>query len=281
MASDDHAFDARMGIVALRAWFFRSVQTTQEPDNVISPFPSFPEVELLNEMDEPPPGTDAPPPGAMSIFDFYQSFTKDADLAEETEDLTVLGLTVLQRVMPAKSARSFLKLWPEHKTAPDINVGVRFLFHLAHALKTLTPPGVKRVEEDPCVVVNLPLDWSGLVHMFPPSVVEDPSETHKAAWANRETGTYNEMEFVSTLNATFHIVEAAHAAFPGVATLQVRCPLCECHSKIVEDMGEAVASVEAYTKTMAAFCCPRCGLFFSCLNPNIEVGVGGIKRREQ
>ena len=141
MASDDHTFDARMGIVALRAWFFRSVQTTQDPDNVISPFPSFPEVELLNEMDKPPPGTDAPPPGAMSIFDFYQSFTKDADLAEEAEDLTVLGLTVLQRVMPAKSARSFLKLWPEHKTAPDINVGVRFLFHLSHALKTLSPPG--------------------------------------------------------------------------------------------------------------------------------------------
>lgn len=273
MASEE-ASDARSGIAALRAWFFRTVQTTDDPDNVISPFPSFPEVDLLNEMDAPPPDMDAPPPGAMSIFDFYQSFTKDADLAEEAEEREVL-----ERAMPANSARSFLKLSPEHVITPNINVGVRFLFHLAHALKTLTPPGIQRVDADPCVAVDMPLDWSRLLHMFPPTVVEDPSNAHKAIWADPETGTYDQMEFVCHLNRYFHVAQGAHTAFPGVATMLVKCPLCECHSKVVEDMGEVVASVEAYAKTMAKFCCPHCGLWFSCLNPGVKLAFGGISRK--
>ena len=275
MASDEGC-DARMGIVALRAWFFLTVQTTEDPDNVISPFPSLPEVDLQNKMDVLPQDMDAPPPGAMSIFEFYQQFTKDANLAEQAEDREVL-----EHAMPANRARSLLKLSPEHVIAPDVNVGVRFLFHLAHALKTLTPAGIDRVDADPCVAVNLPLDWSRLFHMFPPSVVEDPSDTHKAIWADPETGTYNQLAFFCNLESYFNVAQAAHASFPGAVTLQVKCPLCECHSKVAEDMGEAVASVEAYTKSMATFCCSHCGLWMSCLHPSVEVGFGGIVRKEQ
>ena len=274
-SNDDNASDARSGIVALRAWFFNAIQTTQDPNDVISPFPPFPEVQLLNAMDAPPPDMDAPPPGAMSIFEFYRSFIKDADLADEAEERAVL-----KRAIPAQSARDFLKLSPEHKTAPDINVGVRFLFHLAHALKTLTPPGVTRVDADPCVAVDLPLDWGRLLHMFPPSIVDEPSDAHKAIWAEPETRTYDELTFVYNLNRCFNLAQGVHAAFPGVATLQVACPLCKCYSKVVDDMGEAVVSIEAYTKLMAKFCCPHCGLWFSCLNPSVEPGFGGIRRKE-
>lgn len=280
MASDavpvesDTVVDARMGIAALRAWFFLTVTTTDDPDNVISPFPSFPEVELLNEMDAPPPDVEPPPPGAMSIFDFYKSFARDAKLAEEAEEREVP-----ERAMPANRACRFLKLSPEHVITPNINVGVRFLFHLSHALKTLTPPGIERVHADPCVAVDLPLDWGRLLHMFPPSVVNDPSDEHKAIWADPETGTYDDQEFVGHLNCHFHVALGAHTAFPGIVTMQVKCLLCESYSKVVEDMGAAVASIEVYAKAMAKFCCPHCGLWFSCLNPSVQIAFGGIRRR--
>ena len=208
----------------------------------------------------------------MSIFDFYQTFAKDADLADEAEEADL--------ARPARRARELLKLRPEHATAPDINVGVRFLFHLAHALKTLTPPGDERVDADPCVVVDLPLDCSRLLHMFPPCIVGETSDAHKALWAEPDTHTYDEDTFVHHLNRNFILAHSAHAAFPSAITLQVSCPLCTCYSKIVEDMGQAVATIEEYTKQMAMFCCPHCGLQFSCLNPSIEVGFGGIRRKD-
>ena len=96
--------DVRKGIEALRRWFFLSVERTSDPDDVISPFPPFPEVELLNEMDTPPAEFDEPPPGAMSIFDFYASFTKDADLWQK-DDCGDLNTRAVKRAAPAAYAR--------------------------------------------------------------------------------------------------------------------------------------------------------------------------------
>ena len=266
--------DVRDGIEALRTWFFLSVERTSDPDDVISPLPPFPEVELLNEMDTPPAEFDEPPPGAMSIFDFYASFTKDADLWQK-DDCGDLNTRAVKRAAPAAYARENLQLWPEFKTEPPINVGVRFLFHLAHALKTLPRPGPGRTDEDPCVSVEMPLDCGRLLHMFPPTLVSDPSDAHKAAWAEPETGTYDEETFTVNLNRNFNLSSCMHAAFPS-ATLLVICPACNWNSKLTENMGEVVASIEAYTKTLATFCCPHCGLRFSCLNPSVGTAFGGV-----
>ncbi len=271
--------DAREGIEALRAWFFLTVERTSDPDDVISPFPPLPEVVLLNEMDAPPAEFAEPPPGAMSVFALYTTFTKDADLGQK-DDWGDLNTRAVKRAAPAAFARENLQLWPEFKTEPPINVGVRFLFHLAHALKTLPRPGPRRTDEDPCVSVEMPLDCSRLLHMFPPTLVSDPSDAHKAVWAEPETGTYNEETFISNLNRNFNLSQCMHAAFAAV-TLLVICPACNCNSKLAENMGEAVASIEAYSKTLATFCCPHCGLWFSCLNPSVNTAFGGIRHKDE
>ena len=271
--------NVQKGIEALRAWFFLSVERTDDPDNVISPFPPFPEVELLNEMDAPPAGFAEPPPGAMSVFDFYASFTRDADQSEK-DDWMGIDRQVLRRIAPAAYARENLQLRPEFKTKPHINVGVRFLFHLAHALKTLPRPGPVRMDEDPCVSVEMPLDCGQLLHMFPPTLVSNPSDAHKAVWADPKTGTYDKVAFMCNLNRDFNLSQCVHIAFP-TATLIVICPACNCDSKLTENMGEAVASIEAYSKTLAKFCCPHCGLWFSCLNPSVKNAFGGIRRKDE
>ena len=271
--------DAREGIEALRAWFFLSVERTGDPDDVTSPFPPFPEVELLNEMDAPPAGFAEPPPGAMSVFDFYASFTRDADLGQK-DDWAGIDTRVLKRAAPAAFARRNLQLWPEFKTEPPINVGVRFLFHLAHALKTLTRPGPRRMDEDPCVSVEMPLDCGQLLHMFPPTIVNDPSDAHKAVWAEPKTGTYDKETFICNLNRDFNLSQCMHTAFPA-ATLLVICPACNCNSKLTENMGEAVASIGAYSKTLARFRCPHCGLWVSALNPSVNTAFGGVGKKDE
>ena len=271
----------RNGIAALRAWFFLSVQRTSDPTDVTSEFPSFPAVELLDEMDAPPEGFVEPPPGAMSVFDFYKSFVKDASKVQTAADINA---RVSQREAFAGLARECLNLSPEHKTAPHINVGVRFLFHLSHALKTLSPPGPTRVDEaDPCVVVEMPLIPDKLLYLIPPHMCSRPTKKHKALWADPERGKYDEKWFFVTLERNFNWTKAVAAVAGDCFTLGVRCPACMCDSDIA-GRGDAVAAMETqvtYLRRMAKHFCPHCGIGISCINPKVEILFGGIRPREQ
>ena len=266
----------REGIAALRAWFFSMVQQSGDPNDVTSPFPSFPEVELLNEMDAPPEGFGTPPPGAMSIFEFYETFVKDAAAAADVD-------ANAKRTELAARARECLRLAPECKTAPHINVGVRFLFHLSHALKTLSPPGPMRVDDDPCGVVDMPLECSRLLHMIPPHVVEKPTKKHKVLWADPEHGKYSKQWFYASLERNFNWTKAVAEVAGNCFTLGVRCPACKCDSDIA-GRGDAVAAMETqvtYLQTMVKHFCPHCGLGISCLNPKVEILFGGLALRQQ
>jgi len=265
------------GVAALRAWFFTVVTPVGDPTDVTGTFPSFPEVGLLNEMDAPPEGIDEPPPGAMSIFDFYKDFVNDASNSPEDTDARV----ALRATLAAR-ARDCLHLSPECKTIPHVNVGVRFLFHLSHALKTLTPPGPVRADDDPQMVVDLPLDCARLWHMIPPNLHDKPIKKHKAQWAAAKVGKYDEQSFLASLQRDFNMTQAAAIAFPNALSLKVRCPACKCYSNVAAP-GDAIAATrtkESYLATMAKVFCPHCGLGMSCLNPQVEILFGGIKRRE-
>ena len=279
--ADDHsdrgdAALVREGVVALRAWFFTTVGRTSDPTDVTGTFPSFPEVELLNEMDAPPEGHGEPPPGAMSIFDFYKSFVDDASKSPDDANARVATRATL-----ALRARECLHLSSEFNTAPHVNVGVRFLFHLAHALKTLTPPGPARVDDDPQMVVDLPLDCARLLHMIPPHLLDAPTKKHEAVWADPERGKYDTEWFFANLERNFSWTKAAATAFPFV-TLGVRCPACKCDSDLVGS-GNAIAATETnttYINAMAKFFCSHCGLGMSCLNPHADVLISGLERKE-
>lgn len=282
LPADDHsdrgdAALVREGVVALRAWFFTTVGRTSDPTDVTGTFPSFPEVELLNEMDAPPEGYGEPPPGAMSIFDFYKSFVDDASKSPDDADARVATRATL-----ALRARECLHLSPEFKTAPHVNVGVRFLFHLAHALKTLTPPGPMRVDADPQMVVDMPLNCARLLHMIPPHLHDKPTKKHKTLWADPERGKYNAQWFFVSLERNFKWTQAVATVASDAFTLGVRCPACKCDSDVA-GRGDAIAAMEtqsSYLKTMAKFSCPHCGLGISCLNPNVEILFGGLEMRE-
>ena len=268
---------AREGVAALRAWFFTTVRSASDPTDVTGTFPSLPEVGLLNEMDAPPVGFDEPPPGEMSIFDFYKSFVDDASKSPDDADARVATKAAL-----AVRARECLHLSPEFKTAPHINVGVRFLFHLSHALKTLTPPGPERVDDDPQMVVDMPLDCARLLHMIPPHLHDKPTKKHKTLWADPERGKYNAQWFFVSLERNFKWTQAAATVASNAFTLGVRCPACKCDSDVA-GRGDAIAAMEtqmSYLKTMAKFSCPHCGLGISCLNPNVEILFGGLAPRE-
>ena len=267
----------REGVAALRAWFFTTVQSTSDPTDVTGTFPSFPEVELLNEMDAPPEGFDEPPEGAMSIFDFYKSFVDDASKSPDDADARVATRAAL-----AVRARECLHLSPEFKTVPHVNVGVRFLFHLAHALKTLTPPGPARVDDDPQMVVDMPLDCARLFHMIPPHLHDIPTKKHEALWADPRRGEYCPQWFFVSLETNFNVTKAAATVASDAFTLGVRCPACECDSDVA-GRGDAMAAMEtqvSYLQTMARFFCSHCGLGMSCLNPRVEILIGGLAPRE-
>lgn len=257
------------GITALRAWFFTTVKRANDPTDVIGEFPKFPVVEMINEMDAPPEGFGEAPPGAMSIFDFYKSFVNDADTRVD------------KRGALAVRARECLHLSPEFKTTPHVNVGVRFLFHLSHALKTLTPPGPARVDDDPQMVVDMPLDCSHLLHMIPPHMYDDPTKTHEAMWADPEhVYEYSTEWFFDSIDRNFNLTSAMARAFPDALTLGVRCVACKCDSSVV-CRGDAIAATEtqiAYIQKMVKFFCPQCGFGMSCLNPNVELLYSGVKR---
>lgn len=268
----------REGVAALRAWFFSSIQRTSDPDDVTRPFPSFPAVELLNEMDAPPAGFEGPPPGAMSVFDFYESFARDAAKPPQDADGRVNKKAEL-----AARARECLHLSPEFKIAPHINVGVRFLFHLSHALKTLTPPELTRVDDDPCVVVDMPLIPDNLLYMIPPHMARKPTKRHKALWDDSEYGKYTQQRFFASLERNYKWTKAVAEVAGNVFTIGVRCPACKCDSDIV-GRGDARAAMETqvtYLKAMVKFSCPHCGLGISCINPKVEILFGGLALRKE
>ena len=267
----------REGVAALRAWFFTTIGRASDPTDVTGTFPSFPEVELLNEMDEPPEGMGEPPEGAMSIFDFYKTFVEDASKSPDDADERVATRAAL-----AVRARECLRLSPEFKTVPHVNVGVRFLFHLAHALKTLTPPGPARVDDDPQMVVDMPLDCARLFHMIPPHLHDIPTKKHEALWADPRRGEYCPQWFFVSLETNFNVTKAAATVASDAFTLGVRCPACECDSDVA-GRGDAMAAMEtqvSYLQTMARFFCSHCGLGMSCLNPRVEILIGGLAPRE-
>ena len=270
---------ARNGIEALRAWFFLSVQRTGDPTDVTSEFPAFPEVMLQDEMDAPPEGFVEPPPGAMSVFDFYKSFAKDASKVQVADDINP---SVSQREAFAGLARECLNISPEHKTAPHINVGVRFLFHLSHALKTLSPPGPTRVDVDPCMVVNMPLIPDNLKYLIPPHMVQKPTKRHKALWDDPEYGKYTKDRFYASLQHNYDWTKATAQVAGDYFTIGVRCPACKCDSDIA-GRGAALAAMESqvtYLRAMIKHFCPHCGLGISGINPKAVILFGGLRPRE-
>ena len=268
----------REGVASLRAWFFTTTQTASDPTDVTGTCPAFPEVELVNEMDAPPEGFGEPPEGAMSIFDFYKSFVDDASESPDDADARVATRAAL-----AVRARECLHLSPDFKTVPHVNVGVRFLFHLAHALKTLTPPGPARVDDDPQMVVELPLDCADLLHMIPPHMLDKPPEKHEALWADPGRGEYCSQWFFVSLETNINLTKAMATVASDAFVLGVRCPACRCDSNVAGRGDASIAALETtttYIDTMAKFFCSHCGLGMSCLNPNVEILIGGLPRRE-
>lgn len=273
--ADGNPEHTREGIAALRAWFFKSVLCINDSDDITRPYPDFSEIDMIDKMDEPPPYVEAPPPGAMSLFEFYKAFEKHASMSDEG------GWTDLKKEITelAMRARHFLKLSPNDKTVPDINVGVRFLFHLSHALKTLETVSYKFNKDDPCVVVNMPLDAGRLSYIVPPCLLAEPSEDHKALWIDQKSGEYNGETFMNDLINEFMTTSALAEAFPRIK-LGVICPSCKCKSRITDDIAELTESKETYTVKMSRFNCRHCGLQFSCLNPNVQVFFIGIRERK-
>ena len=263
----------REGIAALRAWFFTSFKSVNDPTDIAMPFPSLPEIELIDKMDEPPPGAENTPLGELLLFDVYTKFEQTASKGARGG----LNGDEKRNVELAMRARYLLNLSPNFKTVPDINVGVRFFCHLSHALKTVT--GLYKFnDQDPCTVINLPLDVTRLSHLVPPCFYTDPSEEHKKMWCVSTTEEYEREKFIHKLDEDFKWNQALGEAFPGVK-MGVLCPSCKCASHITNDIAEVTSSLGTYTNKMSRFCCSHCGLYFSCLNPNAEVFFDGIKEK--
>lgn len=262
----------REGLAALRAWFFKSIEVKNDPVDVTRPFPSLPLMAMIDKMDRVPPGTQATPPNALSVYDFYKDFKRctfrNSDAGGNSKEAL------------ATRARDLLNIFPDYKTVPDINVGVRFLFHLSHALKKLTPAEYTSDDTDPCTVVDMPLDPRRLSHIALPCFFVDPSDDHKAMWADPQSGEYNPENVISKLSEQYQVVRAMASNFPECVKLGVLCPSCKCDSLITENMQELTESIDTYAEMMTLFCCPHCGLQISCHNPNIKVFFKGVRPRQ-
>lgn len=263
----------REGLAALRAWFFKSIEVKNDPVDVTRPFPSLPVMAMIDKMDRRPPGTQPTPHNALSVYDFYKDF-KRCTFRMASSD--AVGNS---KVALAIRARDLLNISPDYKTVPDINVGVRFLFHLSHALKKLTPAQYTSDDTDPCTVVDMPLDARSLSHIALPCFFVQPSEHHKKMWADPQNGEYNAEKLITKLSEQYQVARGMATNFPECVKLGVLCPSCKCDSHITENMQEMTESIDAYADMMTLFCCPHCGVQISCHNPNIKVFFKGVRPR--